>query len=280
MKKPLAEQTILVTGATDGIGKGTARELARRGARVLLHGRNAGRAAAARDEIAAATGNDRLETYVADFASIRDVHRLAEQVSARRARLHVLINNAGIGVGPRGRQRREVSADGHELRLQVNHLAPLLLAHLLLPLLRAGAPARIVNVASVGQVPIDFADLMLERGYDGFRAYRQSKLAMVMATIELAGRLDPREITVNALHPGTLLDTKMVHEGFGAPQGPVDIGIEAELYLATSADVEGVSGQYFDRIRPARANAQAYDAEARRRLWQESLKLTGIEVFA
>ena len=103
---------------------------------------------------------------------------------------------------------------------------------------------------------------------------------MVMATIELAGRLDPREITVNALHPGTLLDTKMVHEGFGAPQGPVDIGIEAELYLATSADVEGVSGQYFDRIRPARANAQAYDAEARRRLWQESLKLTGIEVFA
>ena len=217
---------------------------------------------------------------MADFASLRDVHRLAEQVSARHDRLHVLINNAGIGVGPRGRQRREVSADGHELRLQVNHLAPLLLAHLLLPLLRAGAPARIVNVASVGQVPIDFADLMLERGYDGFRAYRQSKLAMVMATIELADRLDPSEITVNALHPGTLLDTKMVHEGFGAPQGPVDIGIEAELYLATSADVEGVSGQYFDRIRPARANAQAYDAEARRRLWQESLKLTGIEVFA
>jgi NAD(P)-dependent dehydrogenase (short-subunit alcohol dehydrogenase family) len=227
-----------------------------------------------RDEIAAAIGNDRLETYVADFASLRNVHRLAEQVSARHDCLHVLINNAGIGAGPRGGQRREVSADGYELRLQVNHLAPLLLAHLLLPLLRAGAPARIVNVASVGQVPLDFADLMLERGYDGFRAYCRSKLAMVMDTFELAGRLDPGEVTVNALHPGSLLDTKMVREGFGAPQGRVDIGIDVELYLATSADVEGVSGQYFDRTRPARANAQAYDAEARRRLWQASLRLT------
>ena len=280
MSEPLHQQTVLVTGATDGIGKGTARELARHGARVLLHGRDIERAAAARDEIAAATGNTRLETYVGDFASLRDVHRLAEQVTARHDRLHVLINNAGIGAGPRGRQRREVSADGYELRLQVNHLAPLLLAHLLLPLLRAGAPARIVNVASAGQAPLDFADLMLERGYDGFRAYCRSKLAMVMATFELADRLDASEVTVNALHPGSLLDTKMVREGFGAPQGRVDIGIDAELYLATSADVEGVSGQYFDRTRPARANAQAYDAEARRRLWQESLKLTGIEAVA
>jgi NAD(P)-dependent dehydrogenase (short-subunit alcohol dehydrogenase family) len=280
MSEPLHQQTVLVTGATDGIGKGTARELARHGARVLLHGRDIERAAAARDEIAAATGNTRLETYVADFASLREAHRLAEQVSARHDRLHVLINNAGIGAGPHGRQRREVSADGHELRLQVNHLAPLLLTHLLLPLLRAGAPARIINVASAGQAPLDFADLMLERGYDGIRAYCRSKLAMVMATFELADRLDPSEVTVNALHPGSLLDTKMVREGFGAPQGRVDIGIDAEFYLATSADVEGVSGQYFDRIRPARANAQAYDAEARRRLWQESLKLTGIEAVA
>jgi NAD(P)-dependent dehydrogenase (short-subunit alcohol dehydrogenase family) len=132
----------------------------------------------------------------------------------------------------------------------------------------------------VGQAPLDFADLMLERGYDGFRAYCRSKLAMGMATIELADRLDPSEVTVNALHPGSLLDTKMVREGFGAPQGAVDIGIAAELYLATFADVEGVSGQYFDRTRPARANAQAYDAEARRRLWQASLKLAGIGAVA
>jgi NAD(P)-dependent dehydrogenase (short-subunit alcohol dehydrogenase family) len=103
---------------------------------------------------------------------------------------------------------------------------------------------------------------------------------MVMVTFELAGRLDPGEVTVNALHPGSLLDTKMVREGFGAPQGPVEVGIEAELQLATSADLQGVSGQYFDRTRPVRAHAQAYDAEARRRLWQGSLKLTGIEAFA
>lgn len=286
MSLPLDGKTILVTGSTDGIGRGTARELARRGARILLHGRTAERAAAVRDEIASATGNDRLETYAADFASLDDVRRLAADVSARHGRLHVLLNNAGIGTGPRGAQRREVSADGYELRLQVNHLAPLLLSSLLLPLLRAGAPAQIVNVASVGQVPIDFADLMLERAYDGLRAYRQSKLAMIMATFELAARLDPRQVTVNALHPGTLLATKMVREGFGTPQGPVELGIEAEVHLAASPDVAGISGQYFDRVSPdrlspdhlapARANAQAYDREARGHLWQESLRLAGI----
>lgn len=280
MSRPLDEQTILLTGATDGIGRGTAHALARLGARVLLHGRTAERVAVVRDAIAAATGSNRLETYVADFASLADVHRLVEEVSARHDRLDVLLNNAGIGAGPRGRQRREVSVDGYELRLQVNHLAPLLLAHLLLPLLRAGAPARIVNVASVGQAPIDFDDLMLQHSYDGMRAYRQSKLAMIMASFELAERLDPGEITVNALHPGTLLDTKMVHEGFGAPLGPVDIGIEAELYLATSSELDGISGQYFDRTHPARANPQAYDPDARRKLWQESLNLTHIEGFA
>jgi NAD(P)-dependent dehydrogenase (short-subunit alcohol dehydrogenase family) len=228
--------------------------------------------------IAAATGNDRLETYAADFASLAELRRLSEHVQARHDRLDVLINNAGLGAGPRGRQRRELSADGYELRFQVNHLAPFLLTHLMLPTLRRAAPARIVNVASVGQAPLDFDDLMLERGgYDGFRAYCQSKLAMVMATFELAARLEPGEVTVNALHPGSLLDTKMVREGFGAPQGSVDIGIAAELYLATSPDLERVSGQYFDRTRPARANAQAYDAAARRMLWRVSEQLTRIE---
>jgi NAD(P)-dependent dehydrogenase (short-subunit alcohol dehydrogenase family) len=275
MQRPITEQIILVTGATDGIGKGTARELARLGARVLMHGRDAGRLEAVRQEIAGATGNDRLETYAADYASLVTVRSLAAQIRARHDRLDVLINNAGLGAGPRGRQQRELSADGYELRLQVNHLAPLLLTHLLLPVLRRAAPARVVNVASAGQAPFDFDDLMLERGYDGLRAYCQSKLAMVMATFELAARLHPREVTVNALHPGSLLDTKMVREGFGAPQGPVDVGIEAELYLATSPDLEGVSGEYFDRTRPARANAQAYDAAARRTLWRVSRQLTG-----
>lgn len=274
--KEIDKLTILVTGATDGIGRGVAAELTRLGARVLMHGRDTARLAATRDAIAAETGSERLETYTADFASLRDVRRLADDVGARHGHLDVLLNNAGIGRGPPGRQTREESADGYELRFQVNYLAPFLLQHLLLPLLRRAAPARIVNLASVGQAPIDFDDVMLERRYDSMHAYCQSKLALVMASFELAGRLDPGEVTVNALHPGTLLDTKMVREGFGTPLGPVETGIEAEVYLATSSEIDGVTSEYFDRMKPARADAQAYDAGARHTLWQLSEQWTGI----
>lgn len=274
--KAIEAQSILVTGATDGIGRGTAMELARRGARVLLHGRDASRLDAARDAVTAATGNGRVETYVADLASLADVRRLAEEIGTRHDSLDVLINNAGIGRGPKGRQMREESVDGYELRFHVNYLAPFLLQHLLLEPLRRAAPARIVNVASIGQEPIDFDDVMLERRYDSMRAYRQSKLALVMASFELADRLDPEKVTVNALHPGTLLDTKMVREGFGAPMGPVETGIEAEVYLATSAELEGVTGEYFDRTSRDRADAQAYDPQARRRLWELSGQWVGI----
>lgn len=274
--KAIESQKILVTGATDGIGRGAAAELARRGARVLLHGRDASRLAAVRDAMAAEAGNEDLETYVADFASLDDVRQLADRVRARHTSLDVLLNNAGIGRGPRGRQTREESVDGYELRFQVNYLAPFLLQHLLLPALRRAAPARIVNVASVGQAPIDFDDVMLERRCDSMHAYCQSKLALVMASFELAGRLDPDEVTVNALHPGTLLDTKMVREGFGSPMGPVQTGIEAEVYLATSPDLEGVTGEYFDRTQRDRADAQAYDTAVRRELWQRSEEWVGI----
>ncbi len=276
----MSQPTILVTGATDGIGRGTALALARAGATVLLHGRDAARLRATRDEIAAETGNAPLETHLADFASLAEVRRLAAEIGAAHPVLDVLINNAGIGRGPRGGQLREVSADGHELRFQVNHLAPLLLSRLLLDnLRRAGAgrivPGRIVNVASAGQMAIDFDDPMIERGYDGRRAYCQSKLAMVMATFELARRLDPGEVTVNALHPGSLLDTKLVREGFGTPRGPVETGIDSEVYLATSPDLDGVTGAYFDRRQQARADEQAYDGAARRALRELSERLTG-----
>jgi len=274
--KPTEQLTILVTGATDGIGRGAASELAGRGARVLLHGRDGKRLAAARDAIAGETGSERLETYVADFASLAEVSRLADEVAARHDKLDVLLSNAGIGRGQQGREVREEGADGYELRFQVNYLAPFLLQHRLLPLLRRAAPARIVNVASIGQEPIDFDDVMLERGYDGMRAYRQSKLALVMASFELASRIDPEEVTVNALHPGTLLDTKMVREGFGKPMGPVETGIEAEVFMATSPELDGVTGEYYDRTRPARAEAQAYDAGARRKLWELSERLVGV----
>jgi NAD(P)-dependent dehydrogenase (short-subunit alcohol dehydrogenase family) len=270
--RPVDEQTILVTGATDGLGRALARELAARGATVLLHGRSLQRLDDTLREIAEATGNDRLRTYQADFSSLAQVRRLGREVGGDQQRLEVLVNNAGTaGVGP-----RQQSADGHELRLAVNYLAPFLLTGLLLPLLRRSAPARIVNVASVGQVPIDFDDVMLERGWDGLRAYRQSKLAQVMFTFELAERLraaGETGVTVTALHPATLMDTKMALESFGYAMSTVAEGVAATLRLAVAPEVEGVSGRYFDRLEESRANAQAYDPEARRRLWRLSEQL-------
>jgi len=274
--RPVDEQTILVTGATDGLGRSLARELASRGAAVLLHGRTEARLADTRREIAEATGSDRLRTYRADLSSLEQVRRLGREVGGAEERLDVLVNNAGIaGGGP-----RQESADGLELRFAVNYLAPFLLTHLLLPLLGRSAPARVVNVASVGQAAIDFDDLLLERGYEGLRAYRQSKLAQIMFTFELAERLHAdgeSGVTVNALHPATLMNTKMAFETFGYTMSTVEDGVEATLRLAIAPELEGVTGRYFDRLREARANAQAYDREARRRLWESSEALAGLE---
>lgn len=274
--KPVNEKVVLVTGATDGIGKGTACELARMGATVLLHGRDPEKLDATHQDISARTGNRQLETFKADFAALAEVRRLAEEVISRHRRIDVLINNAGIGAGKIGSQQRQVSKDGYELRFAVNHLAPFLLTHLLLPALRDNGPSRVVNVASAAQQQIDFSDVMLERGYSGLRAYSQSKLAMVMASFQFAARLEATPVTVNCLHPGTLLDTKMVREGFGQPQGDVEEGIRSEIFLATAPELEGISGAYFDRTQQARAHAQAYDAQARQRLWRLSEDLTGI----
>jgi NAD(P)-dependent dehydrogenase (short-subunit alcohol dehydrogenase family) len=274
--KPIDEQVVLVTGATDGIGKGTAHELARMGATVLLHGRSQEKLDAVRQEIAAESASTRLQTYRADFSSLAEVRRLADQIVGAHPHLHVLINNAGIGAGARGRQQRQMSEEGYELRFAVNHLAPFLLTHLLIPVLRGDGHARVVNVASAAQQEMDFSDIMLESGYSGMRAYSQSKLAMVMATFEFARRLSSGSPTVNCLHPGSLLDTKMVREGFGQPQGDVEEGIRAEIFVATAPQIEGITGEYFDRTQRARAHAQAYDARARQRLWQVSEELTGI----
>jgi NAD(P)-dependent dehydrogenase (short-subunit alcohol dehydrogenase family) len=274
--RPVQEQTILVTGATDGLGRELARELAARGATVLLHGRDEARLKDARRQIGKATGSDRLRVYRADLASLDQVRRLGREVAGEQARLDVLVNNAGIaGGGP-----RQLSADGHELRFAVNYLAPFLLTHLLLPLLRRSAPARIVNVSSVGQEPVDLDDPMLKRRYDGLRAYRQSKLAQVMFTFELAERLraaGESAVTVNALHPATLMDTKMALGTFGYALSTVADGVEATLRLAVAPELDGVTGRYFDRLREARANPQAYDREARERLWTLTAALVGLD---
>ena len=274
----ISDRVILVTGATDGLGRKVAGDLAEQGATVLLHGRNRKKGETYLSEIRSATGYDKLKYYNADFSSLEAVHRLAEELCADQRRLDVLINNAGVGGRPGAGTRRE-SADGHELCFAVNYLAAYLLTHRLLPLLRRSSPARIVNVSSVGQWPIDFDDVMLERAYDGFRAYAQSKLAQVMFTFDLAEALEGSGVTVNSLHPATLMDTKMVHECFGRSMSTVQQGAGAVVYLATSSDLDGVTGKYFDGKQRARANAQADDKEARRRLRQLSMRLIGLQEY-
>lgn len=259
------DRIVLVTGATDGIGRLAARGLAAAGATVLVHGRDSARIDETVAALRAVPGAGDVAGYRADFARLAEVRDLAEAVAAAWPRLDVLLNNAGAGAGTPGEPRRE-SADGHELRFQVNYLAPVLLARLLRPALERGRQARVVNVASIGQSPIDFDDAMLERGYDGWRAYRQSKLALIMASFDLAAELAEDGVTVNALHPGTLLDTKMVRESVGKALGPVEDGAEAELHLALDPALAGVTGRYFDRLSEARAHDQAYDPEARARL--------------
>jgi NAD(P)-dependent dehydrogenase (short-subunit alcohol dehydrogenase family) len=274
----LRNQVILVTGATDGLGKRVAHDLAARGATVLLHGRSREKGEATLQEIREDTGNQKLIYYNADFSSLDAVRQLSEEIQADQERLDVLINNAGTGAGLR-QALREKSTDGYELRFAVNYLAPFLLTHRLLPLLRRSAPARIVNVASVGQRPIDFDNVMLEDGYDGLRAYRQTKLALVMFTFDLADDLRKTGITVNSLHPATLMSTRMVLETdyFGGPMSTVEEGAHAVEYLATSPELGGVTGEYFDGKQRARANAQAYDKEARRRLRILSEQLTKLK---
>ncbi len=265
-------RTALVTGATDGVGRVVARELAKQGWRVLVHGRDRPRGEALVQEIERAGG--RATFLAADLASLAEVRRLADEVRKATDRLDLLINNAGIGTAGAGRQ---TSADGHELRFAVNYLAGFLLTYLLLPLLKASRPARIVNVASAGQQAIDFSDVMLTRNYSGVTAYCQSKLAQIMFTVDLTDELKGSGVIANALHPSTYMNTTMVRRAGVSPMSKVEDGAEAILQLAVSPKLEGRSGLYFNVLNEARANAQAYDAEARRRLRALSLELTGLK---
>jgi NAD(P)-dependent dehydrogenase (short-subunit alcohol dehydrogenase family) len=264
-------KTILITGSTDGVGRRVAQRLGGMGARVLIHGRDKARGAKVVDDLRAAGAEAAF--YPADLASLAEVRRLAIAVRKDRDRLDVLINNAGLGPGS-APARRE-SADGHELLFAVNYLAGFLLAALLLPLLRAAAPSRIVNVSSAGQEAIDFGDVMLTRGYSGARAYRQSKLAQILFTFDLAEALKGG-VTATCLHPSTFMDTTMVRQMGRSPVSTVDDGAEAVLKLAVGPELEGRSGLYFNGLNEAQANPQAYDATARARLRELSLKLTGL----
>jgi NAD(P)-dependent dehydrogenase (short-subunit alcohol dehydrogenase family) len=266
-------RTALVTGATDGVGRVVARRLGAAGLRVLVHGRHRERGEGVVRDIQQAGGE--AEFIAADLASLAQVRGLAASVADKADRLDLLINNAGIGSGGAGALRQE-SADGHELRFAVNYLACFLLTRMLLPSLRNNAPARIVNVASAGQQAIDFDDVMLTSGYSGSRAYCQSKLAQILFTVDLAEELDGAGVTANALHPATYMNTTMVRQAGVTPWSTVEQGADAILNLATAPALAGRSGLYFDGLREARAQAQAYDRDARARLRTLSFALTGL----
>jgi NAD(P)-dependent dehydrogenase (short-subunit alcohol dehydrogenase family) len=267
-------KTIVITGATDGLGKGLAEKLAPSGARLILHGRNEEKGRALLEELGSKASGE-LEWRRADLASLDEVRDLAEMLE-EEDRIDVLVNNAGIGTAG----EREESAEGYELRLAVNYLAPFLLTRQLLPLIQRSAPARIVNVTSAGQAPIDFDDVMLERSYSGVQAYCQSKLALVMLTFDLAEELEGSGVTANCLHPGTYLPTNMVRKAGVEPVTPLEDGIAAILRLISSPEVEGVNGHYFDGTSESAPHPQAEDPDARRRLRELSAVLTGIEIPA
>jgi NAD(P)-dependent dehydrogenase (short-subunit alcohol dehydrogenase family) len=268
--RPIEEQTILVTGATDGLGRALARELWQRGATLLLHGRNEDRLG----EVVAELGSERVRTYTADLASLDEVRAMGSEILENEQALHTLVNNAGIGtVLPDGRHE---SRDGVELRFAVNYLSHYLLTKMLEPLIVGSAPARIVNVSSAGQWPIDFDDVMLEREYEGFRAYAQSKLAQVMFTIDLADELRNDGVTVNCLHPATFMPTKMVFAARGSATSTLEEGVEATMRLVADPDLDDTTGRYFNGLRESEAIDQAYDAGARARLRELSDRLTGL----
>lgn len=269
--KPIQEQTIFITGATDGIGKLTALSLAKQKARVIIHGRNEAKVANVVAEIKTSTDNQNVEGFVADLSALQEVRKLADKILAKHSAIDVLINNAGVGAAD-----KRYAEDGTELRFAVNYLAPFLLTHLLLPALKNATPSRIVNVSSAGQRAINFNDIMMEKNFDGVAVYCQSKLALIMFTIDLAKQLKQENITVNSLHPGTYLDTNMVRNSGITPMGSAETGAEAEVFLAVSAGLQNITGKYFDVKKEARADAQAYDAKARKQLWQLSSQLTGL----
>jgi NAD(P)-dependent dehydrogenase (short-subunit alcohol dehydrogenase family) len=285
VSQSLAGKTILITGATGGIGRAAARALAGTGAQLVLVGRNQAKAEATVSEIRLATGNDQLSYVLGDLSVLAEVRRVAGEVLERHDRVDVLVNNAG-GIFA----RRQVTADGFEHTFALNHLGYFVLTDLLLERLRASAPARIVNVSSDAHRSARLAmldDLQSERGYGpmGFGAYGRSKLMNVLFTYELARRLEGTGVTANAMHPG------FVASGFGLNnRGLVaalirltqlfartpEQGADTAVYLASSPDVEGMTGQYFADRKAVASSAVSYDVAAQQRLWEISARLVGL----
>jgi NAD(P)-dependent dehydrogenase (short-subunit alcohol dehydrogenase family) len=260
---------VLITGATDGLGRALAARLAAEGHRLVLHGRRADALEAIAAELAAlpSAAATPPRTVLADLAQLEQVSALADTVTKDGEPLDVLVNNAGIGAGEPDGSERRVSPDGYELRFAVNYLAPAMLSLLLAPAMGADRPARIVNIASIGQAPLDFNDVLLEHSYSGSRAYGQSKLALITFGFTLAERLPASAVTVNSLHPGTYMPTKMVLQSVGHSIDSLQTGVDSTRRLILDPELNRTTGTFFDRFTPANAHLQAYDPSARKQLW-------------
>lgn len=264
-------KTILVTGSTDGLGRRVVEKLAAADTHLLVHGRNEVRGKETVETVVRAGGSARF--LPADLASLDEVRGLASAVENECEHLDVVVNNAGIADVD---LPRRTSRDGHELHFAVNYLAPVLLTRSLRPLLGAKGPSRIVNLTSAAQNAIDFDDVMLERGYSGYRAYGQSKLADIMFTFDLAEELAGTGVTATCLHPADHMDTAPVRAAGIMPWNSVDTGADATVTLAVDPAHEGRTGVYFASFRESRANGQAYDQSARRRLRELTEDLLGL----
>jgi NAD(P)-dependent dehydrogenase (short-subunit alcohol dehydrogenase family) len=264
-------KTVLVTGSTDGIGKQTALELARMGAHVLIHGRDAGRVMVTVNEIAGETGAS-VDGFTGDFGSLDQVRRLAENVAAKTKRLDVLVNNAGSFF-----EERHLTGDGFEMSWQINHLSPYLLTVLLLDKLKKSVPARVVTVASSAHAHarLDYDNLQGEKEYKGTRAYSLSKLGNVMATLYLAEMYATKGVTFNCLHPG-VVETKLLRASFKVPGIDLETGAKTSVYLACSTGVDGVTGKYFDECKEIQPSSLALDKAERQRFMDVTDKMLGL----
>jgi NAD(P)-dependent dehydrogenase (short-subunit alcohol dehydrogenase family) len=276
----MSDKIVLITGANSGIGKAASLALAKMGARVVMVARNQERGEAARAEIVKESGNSSVELLLADLSSLESVRKLSQEFQSKFPRLDVLVNNAGLF-----NQRRNVTIDGYENTFETNYLSTFLLTNLLLDLLKKSAPSRIVNVSSVGHYNghINFDDLNLEKDYGGWKAYGQSKLALVLFTHQLARKLEGTGVTVNAVHPGTVAT-----HIWSRPLGPFGFimalpklfmispakGADTIVYLASSNEAANINGEYLEKSRVKKSSDESYDEDVAQRLWDISAKLT------
>ena len=266
----IQNRIVLVTGSSDGIGLQTVIDLAEMGAYVIVHGRNESKATKTAEIVIQQSGNENIDYVVGDLASFEEIRKMADDIHKRFDKIDVLINNAGVF-----KTERELTEDGFELTFAINHLSYFLLTGLLLDLVKKSEYARIVNVASMAHSSsLDFDNLQGEKYYEGYDAYSRSKLCNIMFTYKLANMLKDTHVSVNVLHPG-VISTKLLHVGFGSGGAALSQGSKTSVYLATSDEVDNISGRYFSNSRETRSAGVSYDQNLQDKLWAESERMTG-----